>query len=67
MCELESFVALQYVRGFTFFVFFTRKLTDILIFSENMSHVRSTAILKYLSFLGKKQTDSQQYGLFPRH
>jgi len=32
-----------------------------------MSHARLTAILKYLSFLGQEQTDSQQYMLFSRH
>jgi len=32
-----------------------------------MSHVRFTAILKYLRFLGQKQTDLRQYVLFSRH
>jgi len=39
VCELESFIALQYVRTLTYFIFFTIKLYGILIFSENMSHL----------------------------
>jgi len=31
----------------------------ILIFLENMSQVGFTALLKYLSFVGQEQTDSQ--------
>jgi len=27
MCELEAFIALQYVRGLTYLIFFTIKLT----------------------------------------
>jgi len=54
MCELESFIALQYVRelyGKNHLLYFLyNKAYGIPIFSEYMSHVRFTAILKYLSF-----------------
>jgi len=43
--------------------FLYNKTYVILIFSESMSHVRFTAILKYLSFLDQEQTDSQQFAV----
>jgi len=54
MCELESFIALQYARGLygknNLLHFLYSETYGIPIFSENMSHDRFTAILKYLSF-----------------
>jgi len=60
MCELESFIALQQCQRTHLFHFLYNKTYSILIFSENISHVRFTVILKYFSFLGQEQTDSQQ-------
>jgi len=50
ICELKSFISLQYPTGLygqnNHFIFFMIKL----IFSETMSHGRFTAFLKYKKF-----------------
>jgi len=58
MCELESFIALQYARGLhgtnhpRHFLY--NETYGIPIFSETTSHGRFTAFLKYLRFDDKR-------------
>jgi len=66
MCELELFVAIQYVRRLTYVIFHTTKVA-IFSYFQKTYYMLANAILNYLSFLGQEQTNAQQYVLFSRH